>query len=76
VDAWLAGAGAPNAGQTRVLRDLATVCERLRVLPRHRVPAGWLRLPNAALDGATPEDVLVVDGASRVVEAIARELEG
>jgi hypothetical protein len=74
VDAWLSGAGGPSPSQQRVLRDLATALDRLRALPRGRVPAGWFRLPCALLDGATPEDVLVVDGVRRVLDAIDREL--
>ena len=73
IDAWLAGATGPNATQQRVLADLAVVTERLARL--REVPSGWLRSPNAALDGATPEDVLVVDGAARVLAAIADQLE-
>lgn len=72
VDAWLVGAVTPSPAQRRVLRDLATVVDRLRALPRGRVPPGWLRTPCGALDDATPEDVLVVDGAERVLDAIDR----
>jgi hypothetical protein len=73
VDAWLAGDGTPTASQSRVLADLRKVTQRLARL--RAVPAGWLRSPCAALDGATPEDVLVVDGAERVLAAIEKELE-
>lgn len=73
---WLAGDGAPAPAATRVLADVVAVHARLRVLPRGRVPAGWMRLPCAALGGAAPEDVLVVDGAAPVLEAIERELAG
>jgi DNA-binding transcriptional regulator YdaS (Cro superfamily) len=73
VDRWLAGSGRPSPAHQRVLRELATVSARLA---RYRdVPPGWFRSPCAALDGATPEDVLVVDGADRVLDAIARELD-
>jgi hypothetical protein len=72
VDAWLSGTATPGAGQQRVLRDLAQVHERLRALPPGRAPAGWFRLPCQELDGATPEDVLVVDGAERVLDVIER----
>jgi hypothetical protein len=75
VDAWRAGDAGPTAAQVRVLRDLARVAQRLRQLPTGRVPAGWWRLPCRALDGASPEDVLVVDGAGRVLDAIERELD-
>jgi hypothetical protein len=70
VDEWLDGRGLPSVAQQRVLRDLALVQDRLRALPAGRVPAGWFRLPCPMLDGATPEDVLVVDGAARVLAAI------
>ena len=72
VDAWLAGTGTLTSSQRRVLGDLRAVSERLAQL--REVPAGWLRSPCAALDGATPEDVLVVDGAARVLAAIDDEL--
>jgi hypothetical protein len=72
VDAWLAGHGAPSASQQRVLTDIGVVHT---ALARHRaVPAGWFRSPCLTLDGATPEDVLVVEGAARVLDAIEREL--
>jgi hypothetical protein len=74
VDSWLAGTDGPSPAQRRVLTDLRLVASRLARL--REVPAGWLRSPSASLDGATPEDVLVVDGAARVLAAIAEELEG
>lgn len=72
VDAWLAGAATPTRAQRRVLRDLAAIADRLRSAPRDRLAPGWMRTPCDALDGATPEDVLVVDGATRVLDAIDR----
>ena len=74
VDAWLAGTGTLTSSQRRILTDLRTVTDRLAQL--RAVPAGWLRSPCAALDGATPDDVLVVDGAARVLSAIDHELAG
>jgi hypothetical protein len=73
VDAWVDGRATPNGVQRRVLADLRTVADRLTRI--RRVPAGWLRSPCAALDGASPEDVLVVDGAARVLAAIEDELD-
>jgi hypothetical protein len=73
VDRWLRGETAPTPAQQRVLDDVRTVGQRLARL--RRVPAGWFRSPCAALDGATPEDVLVVDGAARVLAAIEDELD-
>jgi hypothetical protein len=72
IDAWLAGAGSPTPPQLRVLEDLRAVVARLGRV--REVPSGWLRSPCAALDGATPEDVLVVEGAGRVLAAIDDEL--
>jgi Protein of unknown function (DUF2384) len=70
VRARLDGRAGLDPGQLRVLRELDRLNERLRTVPPGRMPAGWFRSPCAALDGATPEDVLVVDGARRLLDAI------
>jgi hypothetical protein len=74
VEDWLAGASAPTPAQRRVLVDLRQVVDRLARV--RDIPTAWLRSPCAALDGATPEDVLIVDGAARVIAAIDDELGG
>ena len=76
VEFWIAGAAVPSAAQEWRLAQLHAVMERLRTVPPGRLPPGWLRRPCPGLDGALPEDVVAVDGASRVLEALERELAG
>lgn len=70
VDRWTHGGEQLPSNLARQLRDLVEVLEAIARLPRNTVAPGWLRTPCAALDGATPEDVLVVDGAARVLAVL------
>ena len=74
VATWLEGHAAPNGRDARRMAALLLVLERVQLLPEERRHRGWLRLPHAALDGATPEDVLLVDGPDRILAIIDDEL--
>ena len=73
---WIDGARRPSAPQARRIASLAAVLVHLQRAEARHGALSWLRSPSAALDGAVPVDVALVDGSDRVIEAFEREIPG
>jgi uncharacterized protein (DUF2384 family) len=76
VSRWSSGAESPGHEMGRRIVDLHDVLTRiLRVYPREAA-AMWLTGSEPLLGGARPIDVLVIEGAARVIRAIDGISEG
>lgn len=73
---WVRGQEAPSARSRKHVLDLDYVLSRLEDLYEPSVAARWLESPNSFLDGATPMDVLLLEGPAPVIEAVDATIAG
>lgn len=73
---WVRGQEAPSARSRKHVLDLDYVLSRLEELYEPSVAARWLESPNSFLDGASPLDVLLLEGPAPVIEAVDATIAG
>ena len=73
---WVRGQEAPSARSRKHVLDLDYVLSRLEELYEPSVAARWLESPNSFLDGASPMDVLLLEGPAPVIEAVDATIAG
>lgn len=67
---WESGKDVPAESALRRIQDLDYVLSRAQRVWTEPVARTWLRSPNAMLNGATPLDVLKMEGPAPVISAL------
>lgn len=76
VSRWSDGSDIPSESNARLLLDVDYILgQYAQSYPAERFRR-WLSSANAFLDGARPRDVLVLEGPTRVLEALHAEVAG
>ena len=73
---WASGAERPGPAAAPALIDLEHVYSRARLVWGGASARVWLESANAFLEGSRPLDVLLADGAPRVLQALDAEMWG
>lgn len=73
---WASGEERPGPAAAPALIDLEHVYSRARLVWGGDSARIWLESANAFLEGARPLDVLLTEGASRVLQALDAEMWG
>lgn len=76
VSRWVSGEDAPKGGNATAVLDLDFIIGRYALVYPTTTFRDWFAAPNAFLNGASPQDVLQMEGPSRVVDALSSEQAG
>ena len=76
VSRWVTGEDTPRGANAAAGLDLDFIIARYALVYPATTFLGWFAAPNAFLNGATPKDVLHLEGPSRVIDALSSEISG
>ena len=76
VSRWVSGDDTPRGANAAAVLDLDFLLARYTLAYPAETFAGWFGAPNAFLNGATPRDVLHLEGPGRVIDALTSETAG
>lgn len=76
VSRWCKGTDRPTGVNATAVVDLDYVVSRYSLEYPIATFQDWFSTPNAFLDGAAPKHVLLLEGPSRVVDALSSETAG
>jgi hypothetical protein len=76
VSRWVSGADLPRGANAAALLDLDFIIGRYALVYPVGTFRRWFDSPNAFLNGASPQDVLQMEGPSRVIDALGAETAG
>ncbi len=76
VTRWVKGEDVPTGANAAAILDLDFVCARYTLAFPASTFEAWFDSPNAFLNGASPRDVLQLEGPGRVVDALSSEIAG
>lgn len=76
VSRWISGDDTPRGANAAAVLDLDFVVARYALAYPPATFRAWFGAPNAFLNGATPADVLHLEGPSRVIDALSSEIAG
>lgn len=76
VSRWVSGDDTPRGTNAAAVLDLDFVIARYALAYPVGTFRDWFAAPNAFLNGATPRDVLRLEGPGRVIDALGSEIAG
>ncbi|MCB0989983.1 MAG: helix-turn-helix domain-containing protein [Acidimicrobiales bacterium] len=76
VSRWVSGEDTPKGANAAAVLDLDFIIARYALTYPTATFRDWFMSPNAFLNGATPKDVLQLEGPGRVIDALSSEIAG
>ena len=76
VSRWVSGEDAPRGVNAAAVLDLDFIIARYALVYPTATFRDWFSAANAFLNGSSPQDVLQMEGPSRVVDALGSEQAG
>lgn len=76
VSRWVKGEDTPKGVNASAVLDLDFIIARYALAYPVTTFRDWFTAPNAFLNGASPKDVLHLEGPSRVIDALSSEIAG
>ena len=76
VSRWVSGEDTPKGTNAAAVLDLDFIIARYALVYPTTTFRDWFVAPNAFLNGSSPQDVLQMEGPSRVVDALSSEQAG